>query len=278
MTEIMESSGEKISEAFEPYIKKVKEHIRELKGERGSGWEKKCSSGAEEIDKEISVQFGEKFEDIILREDTFVELGGPKTTSSASVPWTDNLKLVEDGLITLVGPDIQGANDGFLPLGQMVILGIKEFEPSYYGKFKENQYVDNLEGYMVKAVPQRRRIWSRISKEAVEKGFTFETLGRALLTNFKRIPKVEKVEVIFVTSSEDDVREFSTIAGEVWDIWQGRTEGEEKPKTTAPKYDCTTCPNRETCEEIWEILQIKKGVEAGEKPAILCADDELSDE
>ena len=43
---------------------------------------------------------------IVLKEDTWLELGNPKTSSTAPVLVTDSLDLVDDGAITLIGPDI----------------------------------------------------------------------------------------------------------------------------------------------------------------------------
>ena len=57
-------------------------------------------------------------------------------------------------------------------------------------------------------------MWSRVSKNAAEKGFCFETLGRALMAIFKSdMPKVQAVEILFVTSSKEDLEQLDNIAG-----------------------------------------------------------------
>ncbi|MHA1432155.1 MAG: hypothetical protein ACTSRV_17455 [Candidatus Freyarchaeota archaeon] len=60
---------------------------------------------------------------IILREDTFVELGNPKSASAALVLWTENPELVRDGYITIVGPDIPEV-EGYLPFAQITLTRV----------------------------------------------------------------------------------------------------------------------------------------------------------
>ncbi|MDM7998854.1 MAG: hypothetical protein QUS33_02335, partial [Dehalococcoidia bacterium] len=42
---------------------------------------------------------------IILRGDTFLEIGNPEAGSAAFLLWTDKPSLIHDGRITLIGPD-----------------------------------------------------------------------------------------------------------------------------------------------------------------------------
>ena len=60
---------------------------------------------------------------IILRGDTFVELGNPEPGSCAFLLWTDNPSLVRDGKITLIGPDIQESPGASLPFAQVLMVG-----------------------------------------------------------------------------------------------------------------------------------------------------------
>ncbi|MHA1579667.1 MAG: hypothetical protein ACTSUQ_08570 [Candidatus Freyarchaeota archaeon] len=83
----------------------------------------------------------------MLKEDTFVELGNPKTASAALVLWTKNLELVRDGKITIIGPDIP-ESEGNLPFAQILIAQTKDLEPEDYRLLNRNQYNLNLEGYM----------------------------------------------------------------------------------------------------------------------------------
>ncbi len=59
---------------------------------------------------------------IILRDDTFVELGNPIAGSAAMVLWSDDSSLVVDGRITLVGPDVPESEGESLPFGQVLLV------------------------------------------------------------------------------------------------------------------------------------------------------------
>lgn len=196
---------------------------------------------------------------IILRSDTFVELGNPNAGSSAFALWTDEPALLHDGRITLVGPDIAEAPGGSLPFGQVVLVGGKDLGVDEHQSIGLGQYVaDQIEGYMVKS--SSRNIWSRVSKAAGEKGFGFEALGRALMFLYKSsLAKVEAVEVLFVTSGKDDVRRLDEIGGQVReagkeilkDYWKQR--GYDLDCT----LDCKSCGDREVCDDIRQVLAAK---------------------
>ncbi len=58
---------------------------------------------------------------------------------------------------------------------------------------------------MIKSIPQH--MWSRVSLDAAGKGFNFEILGRALMAIYRSaVPKIEAMEVMFVTSSKEDLQ------------------------------------------------------------------------
>ncbi len=76
------------------------------------------------LKKGLPVSVGPKASSgIILRGDTFVELGNPDIGSSAFVLWTDKTTLIRDGSITLIGPDIPESAGASLPFGQVLMVG-----------------------------------------------------------------------------------------------------------------------------------------------------------
>ncbi len=254
-------------EIFDLMICELRQHIEYWKRQGRRISEKQCNTSVKKLKETLPTS---NKPEIILKEDTFVELGNPKTASVAFVLWTENPSLVRDGKITIVGPDIPEAK-GNLPFAQVLIAQTRGLEPKDYRLLIRNQYDLNLEGYMLRAVPQRQRVWSRVSREAVEKGFALETLGKALMVSLKeKPPKAEAVEAIFVTSSEEDVRELGKITEEAWKI--------AAPIKSTPSYDCTTCENKEICDEIWKMLQLRLGKSPKEKrPQILCQEPQEKD-
>lgn len=200
---------------------------------------------------------------IILQSDTFVELGSPDAGSCSFVVWTDNASLVKDGRITLVGPDVQESQEASLPFGQVLMVGGADLAKEEHERLEQSQYVSGqIEGYMIRSVP--KRMWSRVDRKAASKGFGFETLGRALMAILKSDSAgVETVEVLFVTSSREDVERLDEIAAQVRlvgknmvrDKWLAR--GFDILECTFG-WDCESCEYRPVCDDIRKLITLRK--------------------
>jgi CO dehydrogenase/acetyl-CoA synthase beta subunit len=99
-------------------------------------------------------------------------------------------------------------------------------------------------------------IWSRVSNQAVARGFNFATLGRAIEQHVKaQIPRVEAVELVFITSGEEDVNRLGRIATEAEQtardirqrVWQQR--GVDIFECTKGGH-CGKCGDKEVCDRI----------------------------
>src|SRR5450756_1232506 len=77
---------------------------------------------------------------IILRNETFVELGNPAAGSCAVVLWTDTSGLISDGRITLIGPDVQEARGASLPFGQILLVAGKDLSAEEHQSVGQIQY------------------------------------------------------------------------------------------------------------------------------------------
>jgi CO dehydrogenase/acetyl-CoA synthase beta subunit len=197
---------------------------------------------------------------IILKHDTFVELGPPNRASCTIVLMIPETDLINDGRITLAGPDIQESSDKTLPIGQVLMVAGTGLSDDHYMELEQCQYISNrLPGYMIRFVP--RRMWSRVSKMAAEKGFSFEVLGRNLMAVYKyTMPLIQAMEVIFITSSDSDVSQLKDLV-----------KGDHKKSVQILKerygctstVDCDECPYQPICEQIREMAEsIKKRHEA----------------
>ena len=118
---------------------------------------------------------------------------------------------------------------------------------------------------MIRLAPQRQRMWTRVSKEAVEKGFSFTTLGRAIMAIYKsELPMIEAAEVIFLTSSKEDVKGLERIATEVQKIKNDALSGRFARKEdgsyecTSDYVDCTDCPDQVVCDEIRDLTRLRR--------------------
>ncbi len=250
--------------ASEVHLPRVRDYVAQKKAQGREVREIHCDTRGERLLAGLPVRVGPDVETgIILKEDTFVELGNPSVASCSFVVWSDEQSAVADGRITCIGPDIGESEGQSLPLGQVVIVSGTGLQEEHYLELERTQYTsDQIEGYMLRSVP--RRVWGRVSKEAAAKGFCFETLGRALMSIFRRKhPLVEAVEVVFVTSSREDVDRLDGIGADV------RKFGGEVRKLVrqqdgtydCTEYNCTTCDEKTVCDSVREWIKLrKKGV------------------
>lgn len=185
---------------------------------------------------------------IVLKENMGLELGSPETQSLSCILWTEKTDLIHDGAITLAGPDISESYGKSLPFAKIVLVAVEGFtEENTYERYQDMEllrYQLDLRGFMLRAVSQYMREWCRISREAIIKGFSAQILGSALMTLFHEKSYVKAFEVIFLTSSMDDVKRLKEI-----------TEPSQKIIAAMNKmaedfdFDCASCDYQDVCNE-----------------------------
>jgi CO dehydrogenase/acetyl-CoA synthase beta subunit len=249
---------------FDIYVKKLAEYVGEMREKERQVREIDCPMTVSKLVEGLPVQVGPQVSSgLVLRGDTFVELGNPEAGSCAFLLWTDNQSLIRDSKITLIGPDIQESPGASLPFGQVLMLGGVGLGEEEHEALERNQYVsDQIEGYMIRSVSQL--MWSRVSKEAAGRGFCFETLGRALMAIFKsQIPKVQAVEIVFVTSGKEDLQPLDDISTQVRKIAKDIVRKNWKAKgidafECTLGWDCSSCPDKPVCDNIRELITVRK--------------------
>jgi len=199
---------------------------------------------------------------LVLQSDTAIELGNPDDEAVAFSLWTETPAKVQDNRITLVGPDITASAASRLVFGKIILIEGSGFDgENAYDRYREMDLVRfdlSLKGYMMRAASQNMREWSRISKEAVDNGFSFSVLGSALIAEFKKIDYVKSVEVIFITSVAEDVAVLRPMAEQVWKINSAMTKMVDEMSA-----DCTDCEFEEVCDEVAELRKMRKTKEKG---------------
>lgn len=252
---------------YDESIGKVAEYLESMRRNGRQVRETACPASVDELREGLPVQVGPGANPgIILRSDTFAELGNPAEGSTGLILWTENPSFVSNGRITLIGPDVPECEGGSVPFGQVLILAGTNLNAEHQEKIEEFQHIsDHLEGYMVRSAS--RNIWGRVSNDAAAKGFTLETLGKALMITMKaNVPEVESMEVIFVTSDRGDIRELDEIAVEAGDIrkeiikdfWKARGYDLECD------LDCTSCGSKTTCDDVRDMLRARHEKETAE--------------
>jgi len=190
----------------------------------------------------IPVAYGPAFEgEVVRRENLQCECGGKGGICFEWLTMKD-MDEVEDGKITVVGPEIDSVKDGAkLPLGIVVEVAgrkmQKDFEPVLERQI--HHFVNGAEG--VQHVGQRDITWIRISKGAAQKGFKIKHFGDILHTNFHNDfgAIVDKVQITLYTE-QDKVKELIEQARAVYRERNERIAG-LTDEAVDTYYSCTLC-------------------------------------
>jgi len=192
---------------------------------------------------DIPLSYGAAFEgERIRKDDLFVEMGGGKTQATELVEMAD-MDEIEDGKITVVGPDIDdlGEEGGRLPLGIYVRVAGRKMQPDFEPILERqiHHLINYAQGIM--HIGQRDIAWIRMGKPAVEKGFRIRHIGQILHDMFHKDfgSILDKVEVTLYTN-EKDVEAFTKKARA---IYKQRDERVENMTDEGVEifYSCTLC-------------------------------------
>lgn len=154
----------------------------------------------------IPVAYGAAFEgERVRRENTYVQFGGSYSQAFEYVT-TRQIDEIENGKITVVGPDIDSVQPGSaLPLGIWVEVAGRKMQPDFEPILERqiHHLLNGAEG--VWHMGQRDINWLRISKAAQEKGFTIRHFGdiihARLINDYPAI--VDKVQVTLFTEAAE---------------------------------------------------------------------------
>lgn len=195
--------------------------------------------------------------DIVLLPDLALELGPPQEASLCFLVWTPERQLVHDNTITLVGPDIPEAAAARLPFGKVVLTATETIDEN--GAYERYRSMDlarfnlSLKGFMLRATSQYMREWSRISREAVQEGFSLKTLGSALIRELKAIQGVKAAEVLFITRSSEAVDALKETGLKAHRMIQAMHK-----MTTEMDPDCDACEYQDVCGSAAEMKRLRK--------------------
>ncbi|MFZ2634151.1 MAG: acetyl-CoA decarbonylase/synthase complex subunit alpha/beta [Desulfosalsimonadaceae bacterium] len=193
-----------------------------------------------EID--IPLSFGPAYEGERVRGgDLFVQCGGGKTQCTELVKMAE-MSEIEDGKVQVIGPDIADLKEGdTFPLGIYVQIAGREFQTDFEPIMERqiHHLVNYIQGIM--HIGQRDISWVRVSKSAVEKGFSLKHIGIVLHAKFHQDFKkiVDKVQVTLYTKKADVDKITERARAEY------KTRDERVDKMTDEDvelfYSCTLC-------------------------------------
>ncbi len=188
---------------------------------------------------------------VLLQEDTAIELGHPLAGSLFVLAWEDGP--IKDRLY-LLGPNLTELPQGKAPFGLVVMAG-GSFQDQYetYRDLRERIYQTRLPGFMVRVFPSNQNIYCRVGREALREGLNLNLVGSALISSLKENPSVEGVEVLFVTSSREDLLSLSSPARRCLEITEALTKMYEEMN-----FDCESCEYVEVCDAVDGLREIRE--------------------
>ncbi len=190
----------------------------------------------------VPVSYGPAFEGERVRgDDIFLEAGGGRTTAVELVTSAE-MDQVTDGEVKVVGQDIGDLEAGAkIPLAILVEIAGRQMQPDFEPILERqiHHLINYAQGVM--HIGQRDITWIRLSKNAVEKGFTLRHLGDILHAklhqDFGNI--FDKAQVTIFTD-EAEVQKILEKARGIYRVRDDRV-GSMTDEDTDPFYSCTLC-------------------------------------
>ncbi|MBF0211379.1 MAG: CO dehydrogenase/CO-methylating acetyl-CoA synthase complex subunit beta [Desulfamplus sp.] len=190
----------------------------------------------------IPCAFGPAFEGERVRgADLYAQCGGGKTQCTELVKMAQ-MNEIEDGKVIVDGPDLGDIKEGgTFSLGIYVQIAGREFQEDFEPIMERqiHHLVNYIQGIM--HIGQRDISWVRISKAAIEKGFTLKDIGVVLHAKFHQDFKkiVDKVQVTLYTKKED-VDKMTARARAEYQTRDARVDN-MKDEDVETYYSCTLC-------------------------------------
>ena len=208
--------------------------------------------------EDIPVDVGVIYEGERIRwPNTYVELGGPRIEYKFEIVKSRDMSEIEDGKVTIIGPDITDVEAGTsLPFGMYIEVAGKEVEADLEGVIERrlHEYCNFIQGFM--HINQRYDIHLRLSKASVKKGMnSYNLIGKVIMRLYKTdMPLIEKIQMTFITDPEK-VKEMHAEAVEIYNARDARARGMKDDEADvfygcalcqsfAPTHVCTITPQR----------------------------------
>jgi acetyl-CoA decarbonylase/synthase, CODH/ACS complex subunit beta len=171
-----------------------------------------------------------------------VELGGPREDYKFELVQAKELDEIEDGKITIIGPDLPDIHPGTnIAFGMIIDVAGAEIEKDLEGVIERrlHEYVNFIEGFM--HLNQRYDIQMRLSKKSFEKGFNSLNLFAEVLFRLYKSEMnfIEKIQIAFITDPEK-VKEMYPEAMEIYEARDARARGMSDDEVDV-FYGCSLC-------------------------------------
>ncbi|MDO9111062.1 MAG: acetyl-CoA decarbonylase/synthase complex subunit alpha/beta [Desulfatirhabdiaceae bacterium] len=191
---------------------------------------------------DIPCAFGPAYEGERVRgADLYCQCGGGKTQCTELVKMAEMTE-IEDGKVIVVGPDLKDVKEGgTFSLGIYAQIAGREFQTDFEPILERqiHHLINYIQGIM--HIGQRDISWVRVSKAAVDKGFSLKDIGTVLHAKFHQdFGKIlDKVQITLYTNVADVDKLTARARAE----YKMRDERVEKMTDEAEEifYSCTLC-------------------------------------
>lgn len=205
--------------------------------------------------------------ELVLMRDAAFELGGSGKSAVNFTCVTSDTNLINTDEVLLYGSDLKEIKED-VPFARIVILGVDGIggdEQEAYNAIRNMEFVKYHvfpEGYMMRVSPESSREQIRVSKKAVKKGISFQSVGCDFIKQYKKNPQIKHVRVIFITDPKVDYKKLLETAGKVNDVTKTmNTILEGLPEDV----DCAHCSFKPVCDEVEGLKELHFGKDGMKK-------------
>ncbi len=198
--------------------------------------------------------------ELVLQKDAAYELGAAGKGSANYVLFSSSAELVNRDQVLLYGPDLRDIK-GDCDFARIVLLRVgvlDDDDDRVYRILKDIEFAKYHvypEGYMVRMSPENYREQVRVSKKALKKGVSFQSIGASYIKAYKKDPNVLNATVIFVTAPGYDFETMKNYAKKANDITGTLAHILEGLPT-----DCSVCSLKGICDEVEGMKELHFGV------------------
>ena len=203
---------------------------------------------------------GNESSELVLQKDAAYELGASGKGSANYVLFTSSAELVDKDQVILCGKDLKEIKEN-CDFARVVLLRIgvlDDDDEAVYRTLRDIEFAKYHvypKGYMVRISPESYREQVRVSRDAIRRGISFQSLGASYIAEYKKNPNVINATVIFLTDPAANYAALKDLAKKSADVTGTLTHIFEGLPT-----DCSVCALKDICDEVEGMKELHFGV------------------
>ncbi len=253
-------TSENILKSIRQYLIHEKESGKEIRYYQSP---KEIKSFLEQFKIKVGVN---KYKEIILQEETALELGGFGLQSFSLIHPIINNDQIQNGKITALGPEFQDLSQSRVHFGMFIVIGVDSLSELTEQDLRGLNLISNgIEGFSVRTIP--RKFWCRINSSLLQKGFSMEIFGNAIFHLYRKKFKdlIQSLEIFFINNDPQSINEFIRITSNITNLhlerWIKKIDVWKKKIDCDYDWGCEICPYMEDCRDIKDLLNTRNQLE-----------------